>query len=167
MVVGLTLLALVLASRTLLANVVSRQFLEVQNSLKVGDWIGIEKHSGRVVEIGQLYTTIVTASNARVMIPNEVLLKKIFVNKSPPEGLRISIPFQLSKKRDLEEVARSLLKLDSKIARELVRERNPEIIVKKVDSDKVHLAMSVWILNPSKEEYVASEVRKKIVSIIK
>jgi len=61
-------------------------FVVVYNrSLRVGEWVRIGDHEGRVLEIGMLSTRLLTRKNEEITIPNAVLIAATTVNYSRRE----------------------------------------------------------------------------------
>jgi len=61
-------------------------FVVVYNrSLRVGEWVRIGEHEGRVLEIGMLSTRLLTRKNEEITIPNAVLISATTVNYSRRE----------------------------------------------------------------------------------
>jgi small-conductance mechanosensitive channel len=61
-----------------LGNVLGGVVLQLDRSLRVGDWLRVEDVSGRVVEITWRHTAIETRNRETVVIPNGWLLKNRF-----------------------------------------------------------------------------------------
>lgn len=70
-----------------LGNVLGGVSLQLDNSLRVGDWVWIDSVSGRVVDVRWRYTAVETRSRELVMVPNSWLMKNRFqVVRPPAEG---------------------------------------------------------------------------------
>jgi small conductance mechanosensitive channel len=160
-VVALLGLALILAARDLLPNLLMEQLLTTEMLFKRGDWIQVGKHYGRVVKIDPLNTVIVTPSNEQVVIPNSTFSRETIVNLTSTKGVRVTIPITVDRRNDLSKVEKALLKVCNELKSELVGDRKPEIQVSKLSSDTVDLNVHLWILNPGKRDYVVSEVLRR------
>ena len=68
------------AARQTLANVVAGVMLTISQPIRVGDWITYDDHYGVVEDIRLNYTVLRTASEQRVVIPNELLAAGVLVN---------------------------------------------------------------------------------------
>ena len=68
------------AARQTLANVVAGIMLAITQPLRVGDWVTFEEHYGVVEDVRLNYTVLRTASDQRVVIPNERLAAGILRN---------------------------------------------------------------------------------------
>ena len=162
MIFGLSGLAVVLAMKETLSNALMEYFLISNRPFNLGDWIRVGEYYGRVVAINSLNTVLVTPENERVVIPNSLFSKEVVVNQTTKEGIRISIPMTVDRKRDLLEVERELLTVSQDIKRELIPSRPPIVIVKDIGKDLVKLELRLWILNPAKKDAIISEVMKRI-----
>jgi small-conductance mechanosensitive channel len=82
------------AARQTLANVVAGIMLAITQPLRVGDWVTFEDHYGVVEDVRLNFTVLRTASDQRVVIPNERLATGILRNDtlgSDAIGLDVSI----------------------------------------------------------------------------
>jgi len=61
-----------------LGNVLGGLVLQLDRSIRLGDWMRVEQVSGRVVEIGWRHTAIVTRDRETVIVPNGWLMKNRF-----------------------------------------------------------------------------------------
>ena len=82
------------AARQTLANVVAGIMLAITQPLRVGDWVTFEEHYGVVEDVRLNFTVLRTASDQRVIIPNERLAAGILRNDtlgSDSIGLDVSV----------------------------------------------------------------------------
>jgi small-conductance mechanosensitive channel len=82
------------AARQTLANAVAGVMLAVTQPLRIGDWVTFEEHYGVVDDVRLNYTVLRTASDQRVVIPNERLAAGILRNDtlgSDSVGLDVSV----------------------------------------------------------------------------
>ena len=70
---GITGLAVSLASREVLSNLISGFAIQIYRPFKLGDTITIKGHTGKVLKIN-IRETIISSENGRVVIPNRLLL---------------------------------------------------------------------------------------------
>ncbi len=62
-----------------LGNILGGVVLQLDQSIRVGDWVKVDETSGRVVEIRWRYTAVETRNRETVVIPNGWLVKNRFV----------------------------------------------------------------------------------------
>jgi small-conductance mechanosensitive channel len=68
------------AARQVLANFVAGIMLAVTQPLRVGDWVTFGEHYGVVEDVRLNYTILRSASDQRIIIPNEQLAGGVLVN---------------------------------------------------------------------------------------
>jgi small-conductance mechanosensitive channel len=68
------------AARQVLANFVAGIMLAVTQPIRVGDWVTFEGNYGVVEDVRLNYTFLRTASDARIVIPNEKLASSVLRN---------------------------------------------------------------------------------------
>jgi small-conductance mechanosensitive channel len=68
------------AARQTLANFVAGVMLAITQPLRVGDWVTFEDHYGVVEDVRLNYTILRTASDQRVIVPNERIAGGVLVN---------------------------------------------------------------------------------------
>jgi small-conductance mechanosensitive channel/CRP-like cAMP-binding protein len=77
---------LAFAMQDTLGNVLAGLAIQLDNSVRVGDWIQVDTLSGRVADIRWRSTTIETRNWETVVIPNSALMKAKFVILGRREG---------------------------------------------------------------------------------
>jgi small-conductance mechanosensitive channel len=73
-----------------LGNVLGGVVLQLDQSVRVGDWVKIDEYSGRVVEIRWRHTAVETRNRETVVIPNSLLMTNKFLvigSRSDPRPL--------------------------------------------------------------------------------
>ena len=81
-VLGVLGLAASLALQDILKNFCAGVYLLFERPFRIGDEIGLRDFRGHVVDVGIRTTSIRTAENLQVMIPNAIVLSEIVVNRS-------------------------------------------------------------------------------------
>jgi small-conductance mechanosensitive channel len=74
------------AARQVLANFVAGIMLFVTQPLRVGDWVTLEDNYGEVVDVRLNYTILRTATEQRIIIPNERIAGGILRNDTLAVG---------------------------------------------------------------------------------
>ena len=90
-------LVLGLAARQILANPLAGILLAVSQPIRIGDSIEIEDEVGRVEDLTLSYTYINTGDGRLVIVPNEVVVTSVVVNRSTgdltaPVGASVWVP---------------------------------------------------------------------------
>ncbi|APW37030.1 hypothetical protein RD110_07300 [Rhodoferax koreense] len=81
---------LAFAMQDTLGNVMGGVALQLDNSLRVGEWVQIDDLSGRVVDVRWRFTEIVTRNRETVVVPNSWLMKNRFrvLRRQPGQPLQ-------------------------------------------------------------------------------
>jgi len=83
-----------LALQDTLGNLFSGLALQFGQHFEVGDWVTLDTHTGRVLEIGWRATRLVTLDETDIIVPNSVIAKSVVRNHSKPSPIeRRNIPF--------------------------------------------------------------------------
>jgi small conductance mechanosensitive channel len=69
---------------------------------KIGDEITVQNNTGKVLEIHIFNTSIVTADNRKIIIPNGVITNGVITNFSHQARIQINIPFWVANDTDFE-----------------------------------------------------------------
>lgn len=152
---------LTIAFKPILSNLVSYEVISSYKPFKIGDWIQVGKHFGRVIDITWLNTVLMTPANERLYIPNSKITQIIIVNKTTPIGTRISVSIEVSRSTDLAIIEKILLDIGTELKEELITDSKPEVRITKLNANIVRVALLLKINNPAKSAFIASEVRKK------
>ncbi len=159
-VVVLLGLAMIVAARDVLPNLVGSALVSSYKMFKLGDWIKIGNYYGRVVEMNRMNTVLVGADNETIIIPNHLFVKEPVVNMSMAGRVRISVPLKgidYSRYR-LDELERGLLR----IGREMEEAERPEVHITHIDHEKADLELTFLIKNPARKKEIESKTRKKV-----
>ena len=108
-VLGSCGLAVGLALQGSLSNLAGGIMLMVFRPFKLGDYISDGAHEGTVKEITLFYTTIATADNLQVTLPNGALANSAIKNLNANKTRRLDIDLTLSPAADKEKVCELLL----------------------------------------------------------
>lgn len=117
-VLGSCGLAIGLALQGGLTNIAGGLILLCFKPFEIGDFIETSSHSGTVIDIGLIYTTINTPDNKRVVIPNGTVSNASVVDYSAYETRRLDLEFSVAYDSDIDMVKDTLTALAS--AHELV-----------------------------------------------
>lgn len=117
-VIGSAGLAIGLALQGGLTNIAGGIIILCFKPFEIGDFIETSSHSGTVVDIGLIYTTINTPDNKRVVIPNGTVSNASVVDYSAYETRRLDLELSVAYDSDIDMVKETLLSLAN--AHELV-----------------------------------------------
>jgi MscS family membrane protein len=159
-------IATVLATRDTLTSLFSEQVLAVQQYFKIGDWISVGDHSGRVIEMNPVSTVLLTTRSERVVIPNSFFTNHVIVNRTAEGAAQLDIRFITDRKVALPALEEELAKIGTEVAGELTRQHSPRIAIKRVGKKSMLIQLSLRIANPAREDTITTEVNRKIKELL-
>lgn len=126
-------------------NFVSGLLLLVERPLQIGDMVEVEGSRGRVTRIGGRSTTVRTAENIAIVIPNGDLIAHKLTNWTQADPkVRIGVTLRLDVGTDVEELRGHLLELAHHHPKVLAKPE-PQVAMKKFDETGIDLELQVWI----------------------
>lgn len=142
--IGSAGLAIGLAVKDNLANFAGGVMLLFNKPFRIGDYIEAQNLAGTVQSIGILYTTLTTADNKTIYIPNGPLSTGNITNFSTQTTRRVDITTSIEYGTDAEIVKKMLL--DIAKANTMVLE-NPEPFARmtKMNEHSIDFALRVWV----------------------
>lgn len=152
------------AMQDTLGNVLGGVALQLDHSLRVGEWVQIDDLSGRVVDVRWRYTEIVTRSRETVVVPNSWLMKNRFrVLRSPPgEPLlwRRMLHFNIDSGALPATVLRTLQQAvqDASI-QHVSQQPAPSVVLMAVNAGFNQYTLRYWLTDPQFEDATDSAVR--------
>lgn len=136
-------LAIGLALRDSLANFAGGVLILIFRPFNVGDFIDIGGYSGTVKEIELLYTSLNTADNRRITIPNGELANGKITNYSVEPTRRLDLVFGVSYDDDIEKVKEILGRIVA--AHPLtIKDPEPTIRVVAYQESAIDFTVKVW-----------------------
>lgn len=147
-----------------LGNVLGGVTLQLDNSVRVGDWVKLDDISGRVTDVHWRFTAIETRSRETVMVPNSWLMKNRFTvmrgSDVYPLAWRRSVSFNIEPSADPELVIRALEHsvLDAEIPY-VLKNPVPNAILSEVASGYCCYTLRYWLGNPQFDDGSDSSVR--------
>jgi len=154
-------LAIIVAFSDYLRNWGSQYFMRGTGFAKIGDWIEVEHHYGRVVEDTGSGVVLETPKRERVFIPYSKLVSSIIVNRTTQIGSIHSISIIVPKTRNPLEVMEKLKEISDAVRAELVS--NPEISMK-AEKDEYAFEISMEIMNVAKIPIIEEEVIRNVMA---
>lgn len=139
-------LAVSLAAENSLSNLAGGILLLVLKPFKVGDFIEASGKSGTVVDLGLIYTELLTVDNKHIYIPNKDVSSEDIINYSEEENRRVDIKVNVDYDSNAAEVKQVLL--DTIYSVEGIFE-TPEPFVRLSDykDSSVEYTIRVWCRN--------------------
>lgn len=165
---GIAGLAISLAAKDTLANIIAGIFIIVDQPFTVGDRIEIWNAPkgtstwGDVIDIGLRSTKIRTTDNIVIVIPNAEIAKRDVINYTAiSPKIRIRIPVGISYESDLKKAEEIMLKI-AKETKGVLSKPEPKVIVKEFGESSIDLELRVWIENARERRNITSEISRRI-----
>jgi small-conductance mechanosensitive channel len=147
-----------------LGNVLGGVTLQLDNSLRVGDWVRVDDVSGRVTDVHWRFTSIETRNRELVMVPNSWLMKNRFTVLRGADDAqfawRRAVHFNIESGADPETVIHALEQaiLDAEIPHVLT-DPPPNAILSEVASGYCRYTLRYWLGDPRYDDPGDSSVR--------
>ena len=138
--------ALGLALQGSLSNLAGGIVILILRPFKIGDWVEAQGESGSVESIGIFYTTLVTADNKIVMIPNGVLANGTMVNYSTKELRRVDFEFSISYDEDYERAKKVIWEVIEK-TENILNDPKPFVRLKTHGESCIGIVTRLWVKN--------------------
>jgi len=161
---GIVGLAVALAAKTVLSNVLAGVTLTADPNFRVGDRIEVGDYIGDVLSINLHKTVIRTRDNEIVMIPNDVLGREVIVNHMLPQArTRIEMTIGVAYGTDLEQATQILRDILDGQDRVLTVPK-PEVNVRALGDSAVTLQVLAWIDAPRGKRRVRDAVYRRALT---
>src|SRR5215475_1873060 len=137
-------LAIGLALQGSLTNFAAGLLLILFRPIKQGDFIRAAGVEGTVQEVQMLTTTLHTADNLRLTVPNAKIMQDTITNYAVTAARRMELTVGVSYEEDLQQVKHVL---DALIAEEsrILTEPAPFVGVAKLGESRVDVVVQVWV----------------------
>jgi small-conductance mechanosensitive channel len=159
-------IAALVAVRTPLENFASRYFTNIYLPFRLGDSIGVQGLSGRVIEVNAMSTILLTEKDTLVSIPNSVLLSEAVTNSTPQAWKEIVVPIVLGGDLDIATFESTVLKSLNKLKLRLDERFPPTLTLKARGPQTTELALTVMIRRPGDRDAMTTEVNKRVREIV-
>ncbi|MBP5404915.1 MAG: mechanosensitive ion channel family protein [Clostridia bacterium] len=103
------ILAIGMALQDNISNVANGIVIVANKLFKKGDFIQVGDVSGRIIEINFLFTTLYTADNKRVTLPNSTIVNNPVVNSGANPKRRVDFTFPVAYESDTELVKKTVI----------------------------------------------------------
>jgi small-conductance mechanosensitive channel len=160
---GVGSLAIALASKDTLGNMISGFIIMVDRPFLPGDRIELaSKEEGDVLEIGMRSTKLRTLEGTVMVIPNSQLVDSRVVNQSYPyERMACTIKVQVPSGKDLS-LARSILEEIPRGIPEVIEGPSPRAYIQELNPQVCEFLLSFWITSSRKKREVIDRIYSRI-----
>src|SRR5512142_515536 len=154
-----------------LGNVLGGLMLQLDRSLRPGDWVRVDDVSGRIVEITWRHTAIETRNGETVVVPNGWLIQNRFTvigTRADPDGpwrrwIRLNIDLEADPGdvcRVLEEAVRNA------VIENVAAEPAPSAVLMDLGPRQGSYALRYWMNDRKPDDATDSRVRMHIVAAL-
>ena len=142
-VLGAAGLAIGLALQGSLANFAAAVLILVFKPFRVGDWINVAGETGQVAEIGLFVTTLNSADNQRVIVPNGTLTANVITNINANGTRRVDLIAGISYG---DNIATAKAILDGILAEhpQILKDPAPTVAVQELGESSVTFVVRPW-----------------------
>jgi potassium efflux system protein len=154
---GTFAVSMAFGSRNIFNNLLSGLFLMVEQPIRVGDFIEIDKTFGKVIKIGARCVNIRTANNVDILVPNSSILENKVVNWTlNDDKVKICIEVPIKRSAPTRTAEQTILK-SLQQNKDILSLPLPQVYFDRYDEDNLVFEVTFWI-------HINSSDRKKIIS---
>lgn len=153
-----------------LGNILGGLVLQLDDSVRIGDWISIDGARGKIVEVHWRYTDILTPNGHLIVVPNGMLMKsRVDVySRAESASFRRWVKFWVSDlippQQIIDVVAKALREAQIKY---VATSPAPECIVTDYHEGMIEYAVRYWLTDPAHDDGTDSVVRVHFYSALK
>lgn len=154
-----------------LGNILGGVVLQLDDSLRVGDWVKIDDIAGRVVDVRWRHTAVETRDRETVIIPNGWMVKNRFTvigaRRDPQLRWRRWVWFNLSLDKPPSEVIRTLegCVADSGVPH-VVLDPPPSAVLMEVGQGYARYALRYWLCEAQPDDPSDSAIRQHALAAL-
>lgn len=164
---GVMGLALSLAAKDTLSNLIAGVLLTIDRPFQVGDRIELWNAPretgtwGDVVDIGLRATKIRNPDNLVVVVPNNEIMQRDIINYTMSgDDIRLRLPFSVAYESDVHRAKDVLVQVALKV-KNVRAEPAPFVIVRGFGPSEVNLQLRVWISDARARRRVGDEITER------
>ena len=130
------------------SNYVSGYIILLDQSIRIGDMISVDKYVGTVSTINTRYTVLKALDGTEAIIPNETLLAQPVLNQSlTSKRVRIAVQVSVAYNADLELV-KTILRAVADGHPRVLKEPEPLVFLVRFGESGIDLELGFWINDP-------------------
>lgn len=161
---GILGLAVALAAKTVLSNVLAGVTLTADPNIEIGNRVEVLGYMGDVERINIHKTVIRTRDNLMVSVPNDVLAKEVVVNWDLPNAsTRTEMSIGVSYDTDIDHATEVIREVLDEEDDRFVESPAPEVILDDFGDNALVLKIYVWLDDPRRAYRVRDTVHRKIL----
>ena len=150
------------ALQDILGNLFSGIVLNFEDSFKLGDWVRIGEHEGRVEQFGWRSFKIRTIDRELIVIPNQTASKaEVLIYGAGRQPVALKIKIGTAYQDSPDRVSAVILKALASLA-EVCRDPQAVVLFKDFGDYSLNYEIKFWINDYSQHNIITSEVRRRI-----
>jgi small-conductance mechanosensitive channel len=150
------------ALQDILGNLFSGIVLNFEESFKLGDWVRIGDHEGRVEQFGWRSFKVRTIDRELIVIPNQSASKaEVLIYGAGRQPMALRIRLGASYQDSPDRVGAAILKALEPMP-EIRRDPPPEVQLADFADFALNYVIKFWIDDYARHNVIASEVRRRI-----
>lgn len=142
--IGTAGVTVALALKDSLSNFASGVLILFNHTFKVGDFIEINGEKGTVKRIELMFTTLATADNKRLVIPNSVLTGSMITNYTAKDTRRMDLTVGVAYGSDILVVKKAILAA-LKDSSQVNWDKDPIVGIYSFDDSAITFDIKVWV----------------------
>lgn len=152
--------AIALVTRDYIADFLSGLYLSFSDTFGIGDYVKLDNHKGRIIEIGMLKIKILNDDDDLVIMPNFKVYFNEIINYTRRDARIMSIDFQVALKNviSIEELEKDLIRTLESFS-EYIQSKSYNLKVVEMKSDALEIKFQYKLKNI--DPLLQREIRKK------
>lgn len=152
--------AIAIVTRDYIADFLSGIYLSFSNTFEIADYVKLDKHKGRIVEIGMLKIKILNDDDDVVILPNFKIYQSDIINYTKRDVRRLSLDFELAIAHvvSIEDLEKDLIATLENFS-QYIEPKSYKLKVEEIKSDYIGLKFQYKLLKI--DSLLQREVRKK------
>jgi small-conductance mechanosensitive channel len=152
----------------LAANYISGFVLLLERSIRIGDYVRVEKVEGRVTDIKTRFTLIQAINGSEAVVPNETMITQLVENLSlQSSNFQLSCVYMIALGSDVEQTQALLVDAATRVD-EVLKIPGPSALLLEVTPLGLRFQVGFWIQDASKGQGIAkSKVNMAVLAALK
>ena len=142
--IGAFLIAIGIALKDNLSNLISGIMLVINQPIHIGDYIEFENVKGTVIKIEMLFTTLQTQEEDKIVIvPNSRLIANNITRESRYNMSQIRVNYKLQSIEEMQNLSETV-KMELILQNHVLQIPAPEVEINKNDDGTISLNINIW-----------------------
>ena len=139
-------LAIGMALQNIITNIANGIVIVTTSMFKKGDWVAVNGVEGSIDDINFLFTSIMTADNKKITIPNSAILNNPVTNYGAKNIRRVDFSFEVAYESDVELVKKVVLDVMNSNGKVRL-DKAPFCRLKTLEASSIKFFANCWVDN--------------------